>query len=243
MRHVAEGVLRRLDDEPLAVPDNVTDHVAGCRALQRAASPDRRRHGTRGPAVGRPGSSFPTPTRPGRGSSAICAATARGGSRTAPAAEPPVSPARGAGFRGCRCAPALVIGAVGIVIAGTAAAATLTTIFAPTHVAPVSLSQGDLRAITSFTGLDDSHALGGFSDPEWIEHASVRNHHLVLLRHRPSGVLAGRGDRGCRLSGVTAHPRSRGGGRRPAGRRSAARERYRDLQLGRRGPRAELGDP
>jgi hypothetical protein len=60
----------------------------------------------------------------------------------------------------------LAIGAIGIVVAGTAAAATLTTIFAPTHVAPVSLSQSDLRAIAAFTGLGGSHALGGFATPD-----------------------------------------------------------------------------
>ncbi|MBV9048739.1 MAG: hypothetical protein JOY58_10755 [Solirubrobacterales bacterium] len=59
----------------------------------------------------------------------------------------------------------LVIGALGIVVAGSAAAATLTTIFAPTHVAPVSVSQGDMRAITAFMGLADSHVLGGFPTP------------------------------------------------------------------------------
>jgi hypothetical protein len=59
----------------------------------------------------------------------------------------------------------LAIGAVGIVIVGTAAAATLTTIFAPTHIAPVALSQSDLRAIAAFTGLGDGQALGGFSTP------------------------------------------------------------------------------
>src|ERR1700758_56550 len=30
VRHVPDGVLRRLDDEPLAVPDRVGDHVAEC---------------------------------------------------------------------------------------------------------------------------------------------------------------------------------------------------------------------
>jgi hypothetical protein len=30
MRHIPEGVLRRLDDEPLAVPDRATDHLASC---------------------------------------------------------------------------------------------------------------------------------------------------------------------------------------------------------------------
>jgi hypothetical protein len=57
----------------------------------------------------------------------------------------------------------LSIGAVGVVVASTAAAATLTTIFAPTHVAPVSLTQSDLRAIASFIGLGDNQVLGGFS--------------------------------------------------------------------------------
>ena len=30
MRHIPDGVLRRVDDEPLAIPDRVTDHLAGC---------------------------------------------------------------------------------------------------------------------------------------------------------------------------------------------------------------------
>jgi hypothetical protein len=57
------------------------------------------------------------------------------------------------------------MGAVGIVLAGTAAAATLTSVFAPTHVAPVSVSQRDLRAIASITGLGNGRTLGGFSAP------------------------------------------------------------------------------
>ena len=60
---------------------------------------------------------------------------------------------------------ALAIGAVGILIAGSAAAATLTTIFSPTHVAPVAVSQSDLRAIAAVTGLGNSQPLGGFAAP------------------------------------------------------------------------------
>src|ERR1700757_4337921 len=30
VRHIPDGVLRRLDDEPLAVPDRVSEHLAGC---------------------------------------------------------------------------------------------------------------------------------------------------------------------------------------------------------------------
>jgi hypothetical protein len=59
----------------------------------------------------------------------------------------------------------LLIGAVAVVVAGTAAAATLTTIFAPSRVAPVSLSQSDVRAIAAFIGLGDSDVLGGFPTP------------------------------------------------------------------------------
>jgi hypothetical protein len=77
---------------------------------------------------------------------------------------PPVGRRR-ARFPSVSLRAALIIGAVGIVVAGTAAAATLTTIFAPTHVVPVSLSQSDLKAIGNVIGLGNNHALGGFSTP------------------------------------------------------------------------------
>jgi hypothetical protein len=162
VRHIAEGVLRRLDDEPLAVPDRVTDHVAGCgrctarrariaddteRAARLLSAPQlipdadvawaglqRELHRRREDGAQRHQRPAPVFRRPPR--------------------VPRVSLRAG-----------LVIGAVGIVVAGTAAAATLTTIFAPTHVAPVSLGQSDLRAITAFMGLGDSHMLGGFTTP------------------------------------------------------------------------------
>ncbi len=162
MRHIADGVLRRLDDEPLAVPDRVTDHVAGCarcsarrariaQDTERAArllsapqlAPDagaawarlqRELHRRLEEGVDRRRRQAPVFRRPPR--------------------LPRVSLRAG-----------LVIAAVGIVVAGTAVAATLTTIFAPTHVVPVSLSQSDLRAITAFMGLGDSHVLGGFATP------------------------------------------------------------------------------
>jgi hypothetical protein len=160
VRHIPDGVLRRLDDEPLAVPDRVTDHLAGCgqcsarRAeiagdTERAAQlfsalqlvPDvdiawarlqRELESQRAGGAGRRGQ--PERVRPRR-----------------------------AWFPRVSLRTGLAIGAIGVVVAGTAAAATLTTIFAPTHVAPVSLSQRDLRAIAGFTGLGGSPALGGFS--------------------------------------------------------------------------------
>jgi hypothetical protein len=163
VRHIPDGVLRRLDDEPLAVPDRVAEHVAGCgrcgarraeiaRDTERAAQllytpqlvPDvdiawagLQRELDRAPEERSDRRRQPRTSRRGR------------------ARLPSVSLRAG-----------LLIGAVGIVVAGTAAAATLTTIFAPTHVAPVSLSQGDLRAISDVIGLGEKRALGGFSTPD-----------------------------------------------------------------------------
>ncbi len=162
MRHIPDGVLRRLDDEPLAVPDRVTEHAANCeRCSARRARiaqdtelaarllsapqlvPDAdmvwgrlRRELPRGPEEG---------------------AVRRG--------RPASAPRRFARFPSVSLRAGLVMGAVGIVVAGTAAAATLTTVFAPTHVAPVSLSQSDVRAITAFIGLGDRQVLGGFATP------------------------------------------------------------------------------
>jgi hypothetical protein len=162
VRHIAEGALRRLDDEPLAVPDRVTDHVAGCgrctarrariaddteRAARLLSAPQqvpdvdvawaelqRELHRRREDGAQRHRRPAPVFRRPHR-------------------------------FPSVSLRAGLVIAAVGIVVAGTAAAATLTSIFAPTHVAPLSLSRSDLRAITAFMGLGDSHVLGGFPTP------------------------------------------------------------------------------
>lgn len=152
MRHIPDGVLRRLDDEPLAVPDRVIDHVAGCarcsaRRSEIAADAERvaqlmsvpqlvpdadiawarlRRELVARPAEPGAGRRYPAPARP--------------------------RPAR---FPSLSLRTGLAIGAAVVVVAGTAAAATLTTVFAPTHVAAVSLSHGELQAIAAFAGLGE----------------------------------------------------------------------------------------
>ena len=162
MRHIPDGVLRRLDDEPLAVPDRFTDHLAGCgqcstRRAEIARDADHAAQLFSAPQ--------PVPD--------IDVAWARlqrelASQRTGGA----VRRSRSAGVRPRRVwfpqvslRTGLAIATIGIVVAGSAAAATLTTVFAPTHVAPVSLSRSDLRAIAAFTGLGDSQALGGFATP------------------------------------------------------------------------------
>lgn len=160
MRHVPDGVLRRLDDEPLAVPDRVSDHVAGCprcstRRAQIARDTERAAQMFSAPQLvpdaelawarfrrGLSGGPEPRADRDWR------VARVRWRPRT---------------FPRLSLRAGVAIGAIGILVAGTAAAATLTTVFAPTHVAPVSLSQRDLQAIGALVAPRDSGTLGGFS--------------------------------------------------------------------------------
>jgi hypothetical protein len=194
VRHVAEGVLRRLDDEPLAVPDKVGDHVAACprcRARRAQIAEDRARAAR---LLAAPALAFDTDAAWARFQRELDRSRHEGAARRRreprhlrPLRFPRPSPRAG-----------LVSGAIGIVLVGTAAAATLTNVFAPTHVAPLRVSQGDLRAITSFMGLEGSQALGGFPTPSgsratrygtitWS--SSGRTHPVASLRQ--AGVQAG----------------------------------------------------
>lgn len=162
MRHIPDGVLRRLDDEPLAVPDRVTDHLASCghcgaRRAEIAGDTDRAAQ-----LCSAPQSVPDVDIAWARLRRELQSARAGGAVRRGQPAR--VGP-RHVWFPGVSLRAGLAIGAIGFVVAGAAAAATLTTIFAPTHVAPVSLSQSDLRAIAAFTGLGGSRALGGFATP------------------------------------------------------------------------------
>ena len=61
------------------------------------------------------------------------------------------------------------IAAAAVLIAGVAAAATLTTVFAPTRVAPVPVSKTDVEQLTSYLGLSGGDTLGGFPAPSGSE--------------------------------------------------------------------------
>ena len=160
MRHIPDGVLRRLDDEPLAVPDRVTDHLVACarctaRRAEIAHDTERAAQVLSAPRlVPDTDVAWALIRRQLVTESDGSAKRHRGAVRARRVRLPRVSLRTG-----------LAIGAVGTVLAGTAAAATLTTIFSPTHVAPVSVSQSDLRAIAAITGLGNGQALGGFATP------------------------------------------------------------------------------
>lgn len=162
MRHIPDGVLRRLHDEPLAVPDRVDDHVAGCercgsRRAEIAVDADRA-----GRLISAPQLAPDLDVAWARFQRGLASQP----SDDADVSRPPVrGPARRPSFPSVSLRAGLTIGAAGVVVAGTAAAASFTTVFAPTHIAPIALSRGDVQAIAAFTGLGDGQALGSFSTP------------------------------------------------------------------------------
>ena len=160
MRHVPDGVLRRLDDEPLAIPDRVSYHLETCErcsARRAAIAQDTE-------SVAQLLSTPQLVPDMDVAWARIRRELDRGAGESAPLLPIPVSRRRDR-FPRVSLRAGLAIGAVSIVVAGTAAAASLTTIFAPTHVAPVPVSQNDLRALAALAGIGDNQRLGGFSTP------------------------------------------------------------------------------
>ncbi|HEY1643589.1 MAG TPA: hypothetical protein VGG35_23180 [Streptosporangiaceae bacterium] len=151
MSHVSSPVLRRLHDEPRAVPDSAQAHLAGCSRCQArhttirldarmaarlltapgvTADPDlaweRLQARLRGP---RPGAAAARVARPRRMTRLSL----------------------GTG----------TLVTAGVVLAGAGAAAALSTVYTPTHVAPVPVSRGDLRALSSITQVGLGQLGGG----------------------------------------------------------------------------------
>jgi hypothetical protein len=145
MRHVPDGVLRRLVDEPLAVPDHDAEHVQRCRRCQEHRDRVARDAGRAHELVARP---QPVPD--------LERAWDRlRGQRSAPTRHVPrrIRPRRLAG-------PTGVAVVSGVLVAGVAAAATLTVVFSPTHVAPLPVTRGDLQSLTSALGIGGSGLFG-----------------------------------------------------------------------------------
>jgi hypothetical protein len=161
MRHVPDGTLRRLIDEPFAVADRDARHVEGCgrcrarsqRIAEDAATVER---------------FFDL---------RVLADTDAGLARSRVSLiEIPsrrttwrVGPRRSWRFMGVSLTTSVSFAAVGVVIVGVAAAATLTTVFAPTQVARVPVSQADVQEITQLMGLNTATSFDGFSSPSGSE--------------------------------------------------------------------------
>ena len=242
MRHVPDGVLRRLDDEPLAVPDRVTDHVAACeRCSARRAEIARDTERAAALFVGPAARSRHRPSR-GRGCSVSWSATDRWSAdrrrrpaavRAATRAAPERVAAGRAGHRRDR--------------ASWSRARLPRPRSPPFSRRPTSPAYGEPERPAGDRRL---HRPGRQPRARRLLHrelgsstAAVRNDHVVLGHRAARRPRSPQAAAEAGFAGPAARPPPRGCGPRPAVRRAAARDGHRDLQLQRRGPRRQLGDP
>lgn len=157
MRHVPSPVLRRFVDEPLAVPDRDRRHLAGCdrcRAESGEVAADA--------AVA---SRLLTAPPDAAGLADVDLEWIMLQERLREAAAPGRPVARAARRTPQRLVK-LSLGtgtavAAGVVALGVGAAAALNSIYAPTHVAPVTVSPADLAAVENIAGLSGAQLSGG----------------------------------------------------------------------------------
>jgi len=146
MPHVSSPVLRRLVDEPLAVPDRARRHLADCGRCQAGRTEIAQNAATAAHLLA-------VPEEIGNVDLEWFLLAERlrepGPARRPAVCHPRRMPRRLAGAS--LGTSAAVVGTVLVVGAGAAAA--LTSVYAPTRVAPVPVSTNDLRAINNLTGL------------------------------------------------------------------------------------------
>jgi hypothetical protein len=143
VRHLDDGALRRLYDEPLALEDSARAHYNGCPECQRrfSAVAEDARHGAA------------LMTVPGVTVDAQAAlARARSGLTSAPRRLS--LPEIHLGWRKPAVAGLLAAG-LAASLAFTPLAATVKNVFEPTTVQTVSLSQGDLKGLDAFSNWGD----------------------------------------------------------------------------------------
>ena len=149
MPHVSSSVLRRLVDEPLAVPDRDRRHLAGCDHCQTESAEAARDAARAARLLGASDQVSDTDLEWILLQDRLEAP----GAARRPAVRVPrrlMNVSVGAG----------TAAAVGVLAVGVAAAAALTTVYAPTHVAPVTLSGSDLRAIENMTHIGTAQLSG-----------------------------------------------------------------------------------
>jgi hypothetical protein len=158
VRHATEDNLRRLQDEPLAVPDRVTEHIGGCRRC-RARLADVRSDAQRSAQL----LAGPQPV-PDVDAAwwRLQRASAAGDEQALGNRDTVVLPRRSFPFLRVSMRSGLVAGGVALLAAGTATAATLTNVFSPTHMKPVTIGASDLSELADFMGIHQNAVLGGF---------------------------------------------------------------------------------
>ncbi len=157
MRHLSDGVLRRLTDEPDSVADRDAVHARECRRCRARGERITSDAACAQRLLGRP-QLLPD----------LDTAWSRISVTPGPSRDLRLAPRAPVSWRlaGLSVSSGVAIGtAAGVVVAGAAAAATLTTVFAPTHVAPLPIASGDLQDFVSALGLNGPARLAGVASP------------------------------------------------------------------------------
>jgi hypothetical protein len=157
MHHVPRTVLRRLADDPLAVPDRDQRHLASCGRCQ-AGSAKVSADATLASQL------LTAPRDIGEAGDVdlewiMLQERLR---RPGPPARPVIAHRRRLGRPLARVSlGAGVAAAAGVIAVGAGAAVALTTVYAPVRVAPVRVSSSDLQAITDLASLGPAGLAGG----------------------------------------------------------------------------------
>jgi hypothetical protein len=146
MHHVSDPVLRRLVDEPLAVPDLARRHLADCHHCQAQRTEIAWDAALASRALSAPENVADIDLE------WILLQDRLSGPDAArrPSIGPPGRMPRRLAHVSVGAGTAVLAGVLAV---GAAAAAVLTTVYAPTQVAPVRISASDLRAIENITGI------------------------------------------------------------------------------------------
>jgi hypothetical protein len=154
MRHVSDGALRRLHDEPLAVPDTARKHLSTCGTCRTDSATIAENAALASRLLEMP----PLVTD----ADVAWARLQRRLAGPVPADKPAISIPRHPGRRMVHLSIGTgTVVTAGLVAGGVAAAATLTTVFAPTKVATVPLEPSDVHAIANVLGMGSAATPGG----------------------------------------------------------------------------------
>jgi len=153
MRHVSEGALRRLVDEPFAVPDAARRHLDGCGQCRASSGQIAEDAALASRLLAAPRLAVDTD----QALAQLRRRLERPEIARKAAARIPRHPAGRMVNVSAYTGVALT---TGLLVGGAATAATLTTVFAPTKVTTVPVTGGDLRAAESVLGIGTSTSAG-----------------------------------------------------------------------------------
>ncbi len=154
MPHVSSPVLRRLVDEPIAVPDRARRHLASCGRCQAERTEIAENAAVAAWLLGAPLQISDIDLE----WTLLAERLRQPGAAQRPVIRDPWRMPRR--LAGASLGTSTAVG-VGVVAIGVGAAAALTSVYAPTHVAPLHVSLSDAQAIANLFGLSGSQLPGG----------------------------------------------------------------------------------